>query len=338
MSRPSFNRPALSLTSQGEPADLAGYRVKGRVRLGEVGKARVGVDRAVAEVAARQHGIVGRKQLRELGLGERAIDHRVQAGRLHRVHRAVYAVGHPLLTRDGRWLAAVLAGGEGAILSHRSAAELLGLLPPDEGPTEIIVPCDRRDRPGLILHQGRVRPDERTAVRGVAVTTVARTLLDLASTVDDRTLRRAIHEAEVHRLLDRLAVDSALAGRRRRRGVGRLTAALADRGLGSARTRTELELRFLELVADQRLPAPRANLRVSVGRRSFEVDFAWPEKRLIAELDGHAVHATREKFERDRERDRVLSTAGWRVVRITWRQLHDDPDAIVADLRSLLVV
>lgn len=295
-----------------------------------------GADRAVAELAARQHGVVGRRQLRDLGIGERAVDHRVQAGRLHRVHQGVYAVGHPLLSREGRWLAAVIAGGSGAALSHRSAAELWGLLPRERGAMEIVVPGDRRDRPGLILHQARLIDAERTEVRGVPVTTVERTLLDVAAVVDSRALRRAVHEAEVLRLWRPAAVEATLARHRGRRGAGRLGAVLAQGGLGADLTRSELELRFLELVADRRLPAPRANFSVRIGRRTVEADFAWPDRRLIVELDGHATHATRAGFERDRARDRAVQAAGWRVVRVTWRQLHGDPAAVVHDLRRLL--
>jgi very-short-patch-repair endonuclease len=311
--------------------------VKARVRVERPGIPRVEVDRAVAELAVAQHGVVARTQLRDLGLGDRAVDHWLQAGRLHRVHRGVYSVGHRLLSQDGRRLAAVSAAGPHAVLSHGSAAELWGLASAGAS-LEVTVPRDRRDRPGLTLHQGVLSSDERAAVRGIAVTTPGRTLLDLASTVDARTLRRALHEAEVGRLAEAAALEAMVVRHRGRRGARRLRMAIRERDLGGDRTRSELELRFLELVADRRLPAPRANVQVRAGRRLLEADFAWPDQRLIVELDGHATHATRAKFERDRERDRALHAAGWRVIRVTWRQLGEDLEGVVADLRTLLEV
>ncbi len=290
----------------------------------------------MAELALRQHGVVARRQLGELGLGRRAIDVRVERGRLHRVHRGVYAVGHRGLSRDGHVMAAVLAGGEGAVVSHRSAGALWGVCADRATAVEITVPVTRRDRADIVQHQAAVAPDERTTIRRIPVTTAFRTLLDLAAILDARRLRRAVHEAEVLGLRDEVSLGRLIERHRGRRGVAALRAVLADGALGAHVTRNELELRFLELIGDARLPAPQVNGLLKVAGRMVEIDFAWPDRRLAVELDGHATHATRKGFERDRERDRALQAAGWRVVRVTWRQLRGAPGAVVADLRALL--
>lgn len=293
-------------------------------------------ERAVAELAVRQHGVVARRQLGELGLGRRAIDHRVETGRLHVIFRGVYAVGHPGLSPDGHRMAAVLAGGEEAVLSHRSAAVLWGIRASGARAHELAVPAPRRSRPRLIQRRCNLASDEVTDVRGTPVTTVPRTLLDLAVVLGRRELRRALHEAEVRRLWDAVSLSTMVERHAGRRGAGVLRALLAEGEIGTRMTRSELEARFLQLVTDTRLPAPRSNLRLPLGGEAVEVDFAWPEHRLVAELDGHATHATRAGFERDRQRDRALAATGWRVVRITWRQLRDEPDQVIADLATML--
>jgi very-short-patch-repair endonuclease len=269
-------------------------------------------------------------------MGRRAIDHRLQIGRLHLVHRGVYAVGHAGLAREGRLMAAVLAGREGAVLSHRSAAALWGVGPDRGAAFEITVPVTRRARPGIVQHHSPIRPDELTTVMRIPVTTVPRTLLDLAAVVDRRQLRRAVDEAEVLRLWDAVSLAEVIERYPGRRGVAALRSVLADGMIGATVTRSELELRFLEFLASARLPAVQANVPLDLRGHRIEADFLWPHQHLIVELDGHATHATRAGFERDRERDRLLHTAGWRVIRITWRQLHDDPRAVAHDLRTLL--
>ena len=169
------------------------------------------------------------------------------------------------------------------------------------------------------------------------MTTVPRTLLDLGAVVDRRQLRRAVDEAEILRLWDAVSLAGMVERYPGRRGVGALRSVLADGMIGATITRSELELRFLRFVTDARLPPPQANVPLTVAGHRVEVDFLWSEQRLVVELDGHATHATRAGFERDRERDRLLNTAGWRVIRVTWRHLHDDPGAVAKDLRKLLV-
>lgn len=289
-------------------------------------------DRAIARLAGRQHGVVARRQLVALPLGAGAIDHRLRRGRLHPLHRGVYAVGHRALSREGRWMAAVLAGGNGAALSHRSAGALWGILPNARTDAEITVPVTRRRRPGLEQHQSILVADELTAVDGVPVTTAARTLLDLAAVVRPHQLRRAVEEAEVRRLWDRLSVADLLDRHRGRRGTAELSALVADAAVGLDVTRSDLEARFLAAVIDAGLPRPRANVPLEVGGRVLEPDFAWPERRVAVELDGHAFHATRASFEDDRARDRALHAAGWRVIRVTARQLLREREAVRADL------
>jgi very-short-patch-repair endonuclease len=280
--------------------------------------------------------VVARVQLVALGIGSRAIEHRLEKGRLQTLHRGVYSVGHRVLAREGRWMAAVLVAGRGAVLSHRSAAPLWGLGASGRSLIDITASRRvRRDR-GIQPHRGRLRPDEVTIVGGIPVTTVPRTLLDLAAVLPRHQVERAINEAEVRRLDDPLPLAALLARYPRRRGVAVVRAILDGTRIGSTITRSELEEGFLEFLIHHRLPWPEVNATIRIGDRSIECDFAWRAQRMIAELDGHAFHATAAAFERDRARDRRLSVAGWRVVRITWRQLCGDALALAADLRRLL--
>jgi hypothetical protein len=238
---------------------------------------------------------------------------------------------------EATWMAATLAGGRGAVLSHRSAAALWGLRPGVLRRVEITVPRALRSRTGLRVHRGILAADEVTAVRGIPVTTAARTLVDLAAVLTAARLERAVDEAERLRLGDDPSLDLLVGRHPRRRGVAALRRILADGRVGATFTRSELEERFLAFLADAGLPRPLVNVPVGLpGGARVEVDCLWPAERLVAELDGHASHATRAAFERDRARDRALQAAGWRVVRITWRQLHDEPWSLAAELRILL--
>jgi hypothetical protein len=244
-------------------------------------------DRAVARVAARQHGIVAIAQLQQAGLGRGAVSRRVAAGRLYRVHRGVYAVGHPGLSAEATWMAAVLACGKGAALSHRSAAELCGLLELRHGPAHVSVPAagGRAQRAGIRVHRiPSLGEAQVTRHRGIPVTTPARTLADLRSTVSPGELRRAIREAEFRRL-----------------PVQR------DAHVGD-RAGSELELVFLRLCRRHRLPEPEVNVVVG----GFEVDFLWRAEGVIVETDGYRAHAGRQAFEDDRRRDNRLLAAGFK--------------------------
>ena len=279
-------------------------------------------DLAISALAGRQHGVVTRAQLAALGAGRCAIERRVASGRLHRVHKGVYAVGHTALPRNGTLIAAVLACGEGALLSHRSAAELWRI-GPRAAYIDVTVPGRRRP-PGIVVHECALRDGDRTALHGIPVTTPARTIIDLADVLTRRGLERRIDEAEYLRL-DLTGLEP-LPGRR---GAGTLARLLAEHSAGSTRTRSDLEEIFLHLCETHHLTQPRTNERVG----GHEVDFVWPGPRLIVEVDGAAAHRTRKGFEEDRARDAELTAAGYRVMRFTHRRLRREPEAVADQLR-----
>lgn len=293
-------------------------------------------DRAIAGLAERQHGVVSRAQLTALGLGRKAIDHRLRRRRLILLHRGVYAVGHGALPVHAGAMAAVLLGGDGAVLSHRSAAELWRLRPPEHTAFEVTAARRRRSHGRVRFHRIALPPDEVTVERKVPVTTVPRTILDLAAVAARRHVERALHEAEVQRLTDPLSLADLLARHPRHRGVATIRAILEEEAIGLTVTRSELEERFLAFLDRAGLPRPLTNVPVSAGGRLIEVDCVWPAQRLIVELDGHATHATRRAYERDRVNDRALNAERWRVVRVTWRELHAAPRELEADLRAIL--
>lgn len=246
-------------------------------------------------MAARQHGVITAAQLARVGLSRNGISQRAGAGRLHRVHRGVYAVGHPGLSREGRWLAAVLACGARAVLSHRSAAELWDMLPPADGPAHVTVPGDhgRKRRSGLKVHRSSVLSRrDCTRRKGIPVTRPGPTLADLKRVAPPEQVRRALRQAEVLRLP--LPADQ-------------------ERDA----TRSELERRFLALCRRHGLPAPQVNARVD----GFLVDFLWRDRKLIVETDGYRYHRGRAAFEDDRARDLRLKLLGYDVLRLTERQL-----------------
>jgi hypothetical protein len=288
-------------------------------------------------LAAAQHGLVALEQVRLLGLSDSAVRKRVASGRLHRIHRGVYAVGRPGLAAPGRWLAAVMACGPGAALSHRSAAALLGLMRGDPRAPDVTT----RNRSGRTLDgvtahcDPRLSPDDLTAVAGIPCTTVPRTLLDLAASVDRQTLERAVEQAEVLRLFDGRALARVLADANGRHGGSRLRAVLAAAG-DPTMTRSELERRFLALCRGAGLPYPGVNRWISLDGGGVEGDFVWAAERLVVETDGHGSHGTRRAFERDRRRDQRLVRAGWRVVRFTWRQVVEEPDEVAWTLAALV--
>jgi hypothetical protein len=295
-----------------------------------------GIDWVIARLAGRQHGLVARAQLLAVGALPRAIDHRVERGRLHLVHRGVYAVGHRVLSPAGGWMAAVLACGEGAVLSHRSAAALWEIRSTSRADVDVTVHRKLRRRPGIQCHHSDLPPDEVTTLRGIPVTTPARTLLDLAAVLDRRRVERAANEAEIRRLADTLSLEDLVARHPCRVGLPTIRAILEAGAIGAAVTRSELEDRFLVFLEGAGLPRPQVNAALWLRERWIEADCLWRPQRLVVELDGHATHRTAAAYEGDRRRDRALSAAGWRVVRVTWRQLHGEPEALAADLRTLL--
>jgi very-short-patch-repair endonuclease len=275
--------------------------------------------------------VVTRAQLLRIGLGYRAIDDRIARGLLHPIHRGVYAVGHRLRTPEATWMAAVLAC-PGAVLSHRSAAALWGIRDTTRAITEITLPRLCR-RPRIQAHRAVLPPDETTTERGIPVTNPARTLLDLAAVLTPQQLAHALNEAEVRRLASPLPLDALVARHPGRRGTTALKRALAkQREIGETITRSEFEERFRAFVDDHALPHPRMNAALG----PYTPDAVRPDARLVVELDSYGIHTTRQAFESDRERDRTLQLMGYRVVRITWRQLSTQPRTIAEQLRTLL--
>ena len=292
------------------------------------------VDAVVAELAARQHGVVARRQLEALGLTQRQVETRIRLGRLHRIHSGVYAVGHPRVTWEGRLLAAVLTCGTGAVLSHRSAGAHWGVLVVTSGPIDVMVPLrhGRCRRAGLAIHRPRLAPtaDEVAVERGIPVTTPARTLLDLACVLPPDRLRRAVERAEELRIFDLAAIEATLHEHPTSHGARRLRQAVAV--ADPALTRSELERRFLDLCREHAIPRPVVNAVVE----GLEVDFFWPAARLVVETDGFEHHRTRAAFERDRERDALLARRGIRVLRFTDRQVTGEPATVAATVAALV--
>jgi very-short-patch-repair endonuclease len=244
----------------------------------------------------------------------------------------VYAVGHLALTVDSRRMAAVLACGRGALLSHRAAGALQALLSWSPHLDVTVAGGGRKPRDGLVVHRSRSLVDEdRDSVRGIPVTSVARTLVDLAEVLDERRLARAVREAEVRRAFDLDAIERVLARVRGRAGTRRLGRVLAAYRSDLQFTRSEAERRFLELCERHGLPAPSTNVWVG----GHEVDAFWMDASLAVEVDGVAVHRTADAFQRDRSRDRALAAVGIQVVRVTWADLAQG-EHLAAELTAIL--
>lgn len=291
-------------------------------------------DRRIAELAAEQHGVVSRRQLLALGFSRSAIARRVAAGRLHPLHRGVYLVGHEVPPPRAHEMAAVLAYAPNAMTSHMSAMGIWGMAPAGRAWVEITVVRSRvRDRPGIRVHRTR-SIDARRDVRWLArlpVTSPARTLLDVAPRVEPSELERFVADGMRRGIVRRSQLLELLERSPGRSGVYALRGALSYER-GPAFTRSKAEQRFLDLVRRAGLPEPMANAKVE----GIEVDFYWPVSGLVVEIDGYAYHSDRYAFERDRLRDAELQAAGLRVIRITWRQLTAQPDAVVETIAKAL--
>ena len=298
------------------------------------GKRRV--DAVIAALAEGQHGVVARRQLLALGVGSRAIDHRVATGRLHLLHRGVYAVGHRVVSQHGWWMGALLSAGPEAVLSHRSAAALWGIRQTTASRIDVTLPRWVRRRAGIAAHQAVLPADETTIRQDIPVTAASRTLLDLATVLAPRQLERAIEEAEALRLPDALTLDDLVARYPGRPGTPAVRRVLDAGHVGATLTRSELEERFLAFLDEHGFARPKVNAWLETAAGWFEVDCLWREERVVVELDGYTHHGTRAAFERDRARDRALQAVGWRVVRITWRQLIETPLALAKELRAIL--
>lgn len=287
-------------------------------------------------MATRQHGVVARRQLLALGFDEDGIKLRLDSGRLQALHGEVYAVGHSRISQHGRWLAAVLAYGDTALLSHRSAAALWGIEKPGSHAVDVTAPKGRQGvhrRPRIWIHRGRLDPDDRAVRDDIPVTTVARSLFDLAEIVSMRRFESAWEEADRLNLLDLRVIELVC-----ERGYGRRALKPVRRLLAETRaaedTRSPLEDEFAKFCRVHRLPMPSFNAMAL----DFQVDALWQLQRVAAELDSWEFHSHRAAFERDRARDSALQAAGYRTMRITDRRLHHEPATLLAELRLLLGV
>lgn len=289
----------------------------------------------MARVAREQHGVIARRQLLEMGMGSGAISVRLARGQLHELYRGVYVVGVRRISRKGRWMAAVLASGCGAVLSHRSAGQLWRILPTAAGAIDVICPAAQVRREGIVAHRLRLADDEWLVRDGIPVTSPFRTVFDLAAEVEMREVERAFHEAEARQLTDRVSLPMLLERYPGRRGSKNLRALLEARQPVGI-TRNDFEEAFLALIDRYGLPRPRINADLAIRGRFFEIDALWERERVALELDSRGIHGTHKKFESDRQRDRILVAEGWRTMRITWRQLQEEPEAIAEDLRSAL--
>ncbi|HEX2359062.1 MAG TPA: type IV toxin-antitoxin system AbiEi family antitoxin domain-containing protein [Solirubrobacterales bacterium] len=291
---------------------------------------------SVWAIARRQHGVVSRAQLLELGLHPQAIKHRVAKGRLHRIRRSVYVVGRPELTRRGGWMAAVLACGPGALLSHASAAALWGIVPtrtraPAEATIDVSVPRSVRPRlDGVHVHRRALADVERTLSDGIPVTMPARTLIDVSVRLRPAEIEAAVNAADKRDLIDPGSLSAALEGYRGQRGVAALRAVLDRRTFRL--TDSELERRFLRLVRRAGLPMPETGRYLN----GFKVDFHWPALGLVVETDGLRYHRTPAQQARDRERDQAHARAGMTTLRFTHEQIRFEPDQVARTLAAVV--
>jgi hypothetical protein len=287
------------------------------------------VERALARFAADSHGVVKRRALLRAGITVAEIKHRLRIGALIREYRGVYLVGHRAPSLEARYLAAVWACGERALLSGRAAAYLLGLLKGAPPRPEVTAPVKRRVTGVITRRSRRAHSDDAATRRGIPVTSVARTLVDIAGTAPMAELARACHEAGVRHRTTPRDVDAVLARWPRAAGAGKLREIMHG---DAPVTLSRLESRFLELVREAGLPPPVTN-RPAGGRR---VDCRWPEPRLTVELDSYRYHHSRHAWEQDRRREREARARGDDFRRYTWGDVFERPRLMLAELRALL--
>jgi hypothetical protein len=265
-----------------------------------------------------------------------AIDRKVRSGHLQRVHPGTFAVGHRSTTGEGRWMAAVLASGDRAVVSYWTAASLWRIRRPSSGAIHLTIPRKCRSTRTIHRHCSQLPADEVTVVEGIPVTSVPRTLFDLAAVSSVENVEFALREAEYRRLHDALSLPDLLARYPGRRGARAIKLCLARRSEQAGWTRSPLEEVFGPFLRRHGLPLPRLNAWIEPGGSWKQVDCLWAAERVVVELDGYAAHGTRTAFREDRARDRRLRVAGYDVVRIAWAQLEDEPESVAADLRALL--
>jgi Transcriptional regulator, AbiEi antitoxin/Protein of unknown function (DUF559) len=285
----------------------------------------------VWRLARAQHGVVTRAQLVLLGMTRHAIDRRIANGRLHRLHRGVFAVGRPDVEQLGRWMAGVLAGGDEAVLSHRAAAELWGIRIRRATPIEVSIPArTTRAIKGVVVHRRRHLWDrDRSRHVGIPVTSPIQTLTDLAGCVSLAQLEAAVNEADKRGLVNPDSLRAALEQLAGQPGTGVLRSLLDRRTF--VLTDSELERRFLPLAHAEGLPIPETGARLS----GFKVDFFWPDLGLVVETDGLRYHRTPGQQARDHHRDQAHAVAGLTVLRFTHGQVRYEPGYVRSTLRRV---
>jgi predicted transcriptional regulator of viral defense system len=293
------------------------------------------------EPAQLPHGVIALHELRELGLSARTVQSRAATGHLYRIHHAVYSlVPRELLKREGLYMAAVLACGPGAVLSHRSAARLHGLRNYDYHRIEVTVPKrSQRTHSGVAVHTSTtLTAADVTVVNAIPTTTVARTLFDLGEAITPRQLERAFDQADIMHALDLNEIHDQLARNPNRPAAAAVKHLLKTHYIGSTPTENEFEDAFLALTRSLNLPDPTPQFYIDPGdgEPPIRADFAWPDRKVVVETDGHRTHGTRGAFESDRRRDQRLTAAGWRVIRSTWKQLTNRPHELKPVLLTLL--
>jgi very-short-patch-repair endonuclease len=289
-------------------------------------------DRVASWVASQQLHLITTAQARAAGLTNRALATRCKNGLLHRVHHGVYLHGQPTFLPGGGELAAVLACGEHAVVASGSACALFGVIPDRGGPVDITVIGSRRVRAGIRIHRAsKLHPADSGTLRGIPIVSPARALLEFAAEATGDELERAIAEAYAQRLTTERAIKETIARNPLRTGVAALKAELQREG-GPAWTQREAERRLKLVLRKAHLPTPQTQYWVA----GYPADFAWPKQRLIVEVDSFQFHGHRQAFERDRKRDQAHVLAGYRVIRITWRQLDEEPFTVVATIAAAL--
>lgn len=288
-------------------------------------------DARLAILAGKQHGTVAYWQLAKVGFSKGAVEYWVRKRRLHRMYKGVYSVGYPPTTVEAWHMAAVLACGEGAVLSHWTAAARWELLRLGRGWPHVSVPGDRRVKE-ILTHNVKLDPRDCTMRDRIPITTVPRTLLDLAGVAPLRQVQRAINEADRKGRLNRRAIHELLERNPRRPGTKALRSLIAAVDPQTRRTRSDLEVAFLRLCKKHGIPTPVSNRKV----QGVEVDFHWPGTGVIVELDCYEYHRTPAEFEADRQKDARLKLAGYTVLRVTDVWLETDPAGVAGAVYSLV--
>ena len=300
-----------------------------------------GPQQRVADLATTQGGAVSLDQLHDAGVSTRNASHHASDGRLHRIHRGVYTVGHRSISRQTHLRAAVLACGEGAVISHGTAAAFHGLWDKFPALIDVTVPVEAgRKIDGVRCRRCRYPGPEEVEVRyGVAVTTIARTLVDLAGMVSLPTLRKTVGRAAMLRKLDLQAIDLAIHNAKRRRGLKALELALIPYRTKDGKApdvRSDFETLVLPELVGVGLPRPGCNVWLHIEGERFQADFLWEQAQVIVETDGRETHETPTAFQSDRRRDQFLAAAGYRVLRVTWHQIHSEREAVLRRISQAL--